>query len=275
MRRASIAIAAATLLGAVLGAQKGPTQRPTVDKDQWREDLRYFARELPKRHKNLYHAVSQPEFERAVAELDRAIPSLEDHQTIVRMQQIAAMVGDGHTGVHIPRYFKRYPISVYWFGRELRVTAAGDAYRTAIGTRVVKVGDSGIDEVMSRIVTCFPSAENENEWYVLSTSPAFLTVPEALHTLGVVPGLGPASFTFEDDQGTPLVLEITPVDVPIVDGNPRLQLTPAVAPDKQPLGRQRPGEMYWFTYLPDSQTVYVNFRGYDSLGENARKLFKL
>jgi len=141
--------------------------------------------------------------------------------------------------------------------------------------RLTKIGALGIDEVQARIVTCFPSAENENEWYVLSTSPAFLVVPEVLHALGVVPDLGRAPFTFEDDQGTPLTLEIGPVEVPVVDGAPKLRLTPVVPAEKQPLSRQRPGETFWFTYLPESQTVYVSFRGYDSLGENARNLFQL
>jgi len=51
-----------------------------------------------------------------------------------------------------------------------------------------------------------------------------------------------------------------------------LKLLPAAK--EQPLYRQKPGERFWFTYLPDSQTVYVSFRGYNSLGENARKLFQ-
>ncbi len=275
MRRASFAILVAVVLGAVFAAQKGSDRPPAIDKEQWRADLKYFAKELPKRHKNLYHATTQEQFERAVAELDRAIPTLEDHQIVVRMKQIAALVGDGHTGVHIPLYFKRYPIAVYWFGHELRVTSAGEAYRDALGQRVVKIGALGIDDVLSRVVSCFPSAANENEWYVLSTSPAFLTVPEVLHTLGVVPGLGPAPFTFEDDQGAQLTLEIAPVEVPIVDGNPRLQLTPVVKPENQPLSRQRPGETFWFTYLPESETVYVQFRSYDDLGPNARKMLEL
>ena len=39
-----------------------------------------------------------------------------------------------------------------------------------------------------------------------------------------------------------------------------------------PVSRQRPGESFWFTLLPDSQTVYVNFRGYRQLGEHAERL---
>src|SRR5262245_1453228 len=162
---------------------------PALTKAQWAEDVRYFARELPKRHKNAYHATSQEQFARAVAELESAIPSLQDHQIIVRLHQIAASVGDGHTGVHLPQFFKRYPLIVYWFGKDLRVIAAGNDYTRALGTRVVKIGNVGIDDVQSKVATCFPSAANENEWYVLSTSPAFVMRPEVLHALGIIPEL--------------------------------------------------------------------------------------
>ena len=277
MRTSPAAIVAVPLLccGLILAlcaAQPARPQPPAMNADRWREDLRYFARELPKRHKNLYHATSQEQFERAVAELDAAIPSLQDHQVIVRLQQIAALVGDGHTGVHLAPYFKRYPLAVYWFGPELRVTAASEEYASALGRRVVKIGKLGIDEVQKRVATCFPSAELETEWYVLNTSQAFLVVPEVLQALGVVPDLGPAPFTLEDDAGTPLTLEIRPVEVPLVDGTPRLGLKSAA--QTEPLFRQRPGERFWFVHLPDSQTVYVSFRGYDSLADNARKLFQ-
>ena len=167
MRRLSSAMIGVTLFccGLILtpcAAQRN-AQPPTLNKDQWREDLRYFARELPKRHKNLYHATSREQFWRAVAELDAAIPSLQDHQIIVRMHQIAATVGDGHTGAHLPPYFKRYPIGLYWFGHELRVTATTKEYQSSVGTRLVKIGALGIDEVQARVRSCFPTAENENE----------------------------------------------------------------------------------------------------------------
>ncbi|HEX5733982.1 MAG TPA: hypothetical protein VF131_14200 [Blastocatellia bacterium] len=276
MRRLSSAISLLTLLCFGLMPIECVAQReaqaPALNKDQWREDLRYFARELPKRHKNLYHATSREKFERAVAELDASITSLQDHQIIVRMLQISATIGDGHTRVHLPPYFKRYPIGLFRFGHELRVTAAAREYQNALGARVVKIGALSIDEVQSRILSCFPSAENENEWYVISSSPAFIMVPEVLHALGVVPELGRATFTFEDEEGKQFTLEISPVEVSIVGGVPTLRLYSAAK--EEPLYRQKRGEQFWFTYLPDSQTVYVSFRGYKSLGENARKLFQ-
>ena len=249
-------------------AQK-EAQKPALTKEQWREDLQYFARELPKRHKNLFHTTSREQFERAVAKLDAAIPTLQDHQIIVGMKQIAASIGDGHTGVHIPPDFRLYPLGLYWFGRELRVTAATREYQTAIGARVVKIGGLDINEVQRRVQSCFPTAENENEWYVMSTSPFFIVRPEVLQALAVVPDLGPASFTFEDEQDKQFALDVTPV-IPDPSLNSRMLRVTA----SEPLFRQKPGETFWFTYLPDSQTVYVSFRGYKSLGENARKLFQ-
>jgi len=115
---------------------------PQLSKLQWREDLKYFAAELPRHHKNLFHAVSKEQFENAVAKLDADIPSLQDHQIVVRMIQIAAMVGDGHTGVRMPKYFRFYPLSLYWFGNELRVTATTKDYEAALGFPGRKSGQS-------------------------------------------------------------------------------------------------------------------------------------
>ena len=252
---------------------QGNTQARVLTKDQWREDLRHFAKELPRRHKNLFHSVSREDFQRAVAELDAAIPSLQEHQIIVGMLRISARVGDGHTGVRLPPYFKLYPLSLYWFGRDLRVIGAAKEYQAAIGARVVKIGGVDLAEVQARIRTCLPSAENENEWYVLGNSPAFINRPEVLHALGIVPDVGPTSFTLADDTGKEFVLEISPVAMPpIVKGVARLGLDSAAR--IEPLSRQKPMETFWFTHLQDSETTYVNFRRYDSLGDRARPLFQ-
>lgn len=255
-------------------AAQPPAQAPVLSSERWREDLQYFARELEQRHKNLFHSVSRAQFSAAVRSLDSAIPSLRPHQIIVRMTQITALVGDGHTGVRLPQYFTLYPIGVYWFGSELRVLGAAPGDQRAIGARVTHIGGLPIDQVDARVRSCFPSAAQENDWYVLSTSPAFLVRPEVLHTLGVVPDLAAAPFTFEDDQGERFTLAIAPIAAPpVVQGGfaiPGMQSASA----RQPLFRQRPGERFWFVYLPEAEAVYLSFRGYQSLGENARSLFR-
>ena len=244
-------------------------QNLAISKAQWQEDLKYFARELPKRHKNLYHAMTREQFDKAVADLQAAIPSLASHQIVVRLHQIAAQVGDGHTGVHQTRAFRRYPLSLYWFGEELRVVAAWNEYEKALGTRLVKIGGHDIADVQARITTCFPSAENENPWYVLNTSPAFIPFAEILHALGVTAEIDRAPFTFQDDEGGQFTLDL--VSQPM-DGTHATRMISAAA--SETLARQRKSEKFWFTYLPESRTVYVSFRGYDDLGSHGSELYK-
>jgi len=258
---------------AMAGTAQNGTRMPAISKEQWRDDLRFFAREMPKRHMNLFHSMTREEFERAVGELDAAIPSLEDHQIVVRLHQIAARVGDGHTGVHLPSWFQLYPLALYWFGDDLRVTAATKEYERALGARIVRIGELPIAEVEARIRTCFPSAEDENEWLARSASPAFITRPEVLHALGVIADRAHAPFTFENDQGDTFTLGVKAVVMPpVAKGGLAIPgMLPVAAP---PLFRQKPGEQFWFALLPDS-TLYVNWRGYDGLGEQARKLFRV
>ncbi len=270
----ALTLGVGTVLCACLSAQT-PTTPPSISKAQWRDDVRYFARELTKRHKNVYHATTREQFERAVGELETAIPTLQDHQIIVRLSQLTGMVGDGHTRVQLPSYFKRYPINLFWFGGELRVIAAANGYESALGSRVVKIGGLDISEVASRVATCFASAANENEWFVLNNGPAFITRPEVLHTLGIVAEVSrTAAFTLEDDQGRSSTLEITPILAPPpVNGVLNLGLIQFVK--EPPLFRQKLEEPFWSTYLQDSRTVYANFKRYPSLKQNAQALFAL
>src|SRR6185369_6197068 len=62
------------------GAPLPAREDPTPDAAQWREDLRVMAREMPRRHKNLFHTMTRERFEAAVRNLDERIPSLSRHQ---------------------------------------------------------------------------------------------------------------------------------------------------------------------------------------------------
>jgi hypothetical protein len=141
-------------------------------------------------------------------------------------------------------------------------------------TRVVKIAGVDINDVASRVSTCFPSAANENDWYVLNMGPAIMMRPEVLHALGIVPDLSRAVFTLEDDAGQPTTLDITPVALPpVVNGAVNLGLVPIDT--EPPLYRQKLGEPFWFTHLPDSNTAYANFKRYPSLKQNAQAFFAM
>jgi hypothetical protein len=235
---------------------EGGTEGATgvLTKEQWRQDLQYLAKELPRRHKNAFHTVSREAFERGVAELDAAIPSLQEFEIIVRLQQIIALVGDAHTAFFTfpPKTFRRYPLSLVWFGNELRVTRTTVAYRRALGGRVVRIGELSIAEAAARVSRLVP---HENDYWVRYVNVGYMTSPEVLFTLKILPSVERGQWAFEDAEGKQFSLDFS-----------------ALSPDEKiewlstlkevPLFRQRQGEQFWFTPLPDSQTLYVNLRGY-------------
>ena len=239
-------------IDAVPRAAKTPGDALT--KDQWRQDLQYLARELPRRHKNSFHTVSREAFERAVADLDAAIPSLQDFEIIVRLQQIIAMVGDAHTSFSVfpPKTFRRYPLSLSWFGNELRVTRTTVAYRRALGGRVVRIGELSVEEASARVSRLVP---HENDYWVRAVSVGYMTSPEVLFTLKILPSLERGQWTFEDAEGKQFS-----VDMITLSPDEKIEWLSTLK--EVPLYRQRQGEQFWFTLLPDSRTLYVNFRGY-------------
>jgi hypothetical protein len=247
-----------------------PSTIPRLTKEQWREDLRHFARELPERHKNAFHRTTREQFERAVASLDADIPRLQDHEILVRLMSIAATVGDGHTNVSTWSLFRTYPLSFYWFGDELRITRADAAHARALGARVVRVGKHEIGEARRLVDSLIP--QGENEWFVRGASASMMRRPEVLSALGIVRNVERESWTFEDENRKRFTLELKPSTL----SEEKIEWLSAVK-GAEPLYRQKTDEPMWFTRLPDSQIVYFNFRWYpdtDEFRRRAGELFK-
>jgi len=236
----------------------------SITSSNWQEDVRYFGEHLVKKHKNAFHHVSKEEFEKDVETLYKDVPSLQDYEVIVRLMQITAKVGDGHTAVHIPTSFKRYPVSLNWFGDDLYVIATAPAYRNALGTRLSKIGDFTIEEINKKLASVI--SQDENKWYTMSTGPAFLMIPEILVTLGIVKDYDQANFVFLDSTNREIQLDLVPR--PASPNNPWIP-----AGKIQPLFRQNMNDSFWFTYVEDINAVYVNFKKYDNLNRDADKLF--
>jgi len=241
------------LLVTVLGVQKTPDARnSSLTSEQWRKDLNYLATELPRRHKNAFHTVSKERFEHAVAELNAAIPSLQEHEILVGLRRIVALIGDAHTAVAPPENFHRFPVTLYWFGNDLRVIRTTAGYQRALGTRLVGVGELSLAEVVARVNTL---VAHENDQFVRYADVSLMPLAEVLQALKIVPNLQPASWTFEDDKGERFTLELEAV--------PQDAKVDWLSTLKQvPLYRERSNELMWFTSLTNQQTVYLNLKVY-------------
>ena len=85
-----------------------------VTLEQWIQDLDFLATELPKRHKNLFHNISENEFQAQVKELKTKLPSMALDEILVGFMKIIASVGDSHTTLGY-RPQQGIPLMLYWF----------------------------------------------------------------------------------------------------------------------------------------------------------------
>ncbi len=92
---------------------------PSLNTAHWRADIRFFADEVQKHHKNAFHRVSKVQLGQAVAALNARVPHLKNYEIVVGLQRLAAMIGDGQTFVATWDIFRFYPFALFWFDRDL------------------------------------------------------------------------------------------------------------------------------------------------------------
>jgi hypothetical protein len=245
-----------------------------VEAEKWREDLLYMAQQMPKLHKNLFHTMTRQQFDDAVSKLHTLIPSLARHQVIVGLARIVAMVGDGHTSVNFlfdsKIGFRYYPIALYLFKDGLFVYAADGQYATAVGGRVVKIGNSSAEQAMNAVRDL---VARDNEMGFKDHLPLLLTTPEVLHAVGLIDDMEKSQFVVER-QGQQTVIELKPMPAPRPNGdNWALSRNffklpgwvdarqGAKTPIPLSLWLRDPQNYFWFEYLAETRTMYVQYNG--------------
>lgn len=131
---------ALTLFSIQLGAQSSA--------DLWARDLDYFATELPRRHPDLFFKTEEALFRRQIRELRLDLPGLEDHQVIIRLQEILARMGDAHTSIDIRPILKgpALPLfGLYWFRDGIYLLETTRAHLDLLGRRLVAVNGHPLD----------------------------------------------------------------------------------------------------------------------------------
>ncbi|HEX5708208.1 MAG TPA: S41 family peptidase [Pyrinomonadaceae bacterium] len=233
---------------------------PSMTAEKWREDLRFMAAEMARRHKNLYHKTSRERFEAEVRRLDERIPALARHETVVGLMRLVALVGDGHTHMGLGQdpaaQFRQYPVRFYFFRDGLFVEAAAPEYRDAVGGRVLKIGRASAEEAYRAVREVTP---HDSEMDAKFRAPFLMAVPEVLHAVGVT----------EDMERVPLVVErgrrqVTVELRPLARAGARdLEIpagwTTAREAAQAPLYMKDALNNFWFEHLKDERALYVQY----------------
>jgi hypothetical protein len=221
--------------------------------DKWRGDLQYLFVELPKRHKNLFFKITRQQFDREIAGIIESVPKRSDSEIKLAIRRLTAMIGDPHTRISF-NVEKTYPITLYQFSDGIFVVAATEEYQSALGAKLIKIGGTEIERAKEDVR---PLITFENEWRFKQQFPDYLTDPENLYLLKILPSATEGDFTFVDRSGNQFVLKMRPVSTQWMVKF----ITPFDSPPgKTPLYLRNPEKYYWYEYLPDSKTLYLHYR---------------
>lgn len=249
---------------AVFAGSKPPRPLPPMTAEKWRADVDFFARELPKRHKNAFHTITREQFASEVASLGAKASQANDDEIIVGLMRITAKVGDGHTYVRLPSSLHQFPLTVVYIDGAHRMVRGAGAAAELVGGKLIRIDDVPIEEAIARIRTILPRAESEV--LLVAFTPQWFSVAEVMHGLGITRSAAAARFTVVRDDGSERSADVTSMEVAAIPQGRTAAATP-------PLYRQRVGEGFWFTWLPEARTVYVSFRKYDELRAKSRELW--
>ena len=215
--------------------------------EAWRADLAFLEKELPRRHKNLFHRLPRPEFERSISELDAAIPRLPEIEIRARITQLVAAAGDGHTHASLETD-RTFDFSFLEFPEGLFIAGAPKDDADAIGARVVSIDGTPAAEIRKRLGK-FIASENEFSGVAYV---AFVTNVAALRAARIMRSPDSAEFLLEKNGRTSAMRARARLS-----RDPRPE--PAPLPFTLPLYLKPGRANYSWEYLAESRTLYIKY----------------
>ena len=255
-------------LGMLLTGNVGTARAQTFTAEQWRENLTFLSSSISTHHPNPFHAVSEESFQSRVGRLHERIPKLEDHEIVMEMAGIVAVLLDGHTKIQGGFQFLtgQYPLRLHVFDDGIFVRSAPSALRGTIGARLLRLGDTVAEEAFDRIAS---TTSHDNEMTLKNRVPSSMTIPEVLHALKITPNRDQARFVLADRRGRELILDLAPL--PFEETIDWIDVPDSVT---RPLYLQDLNANYWHQYLEDSRTLYVQYnRVRDAADESIARYF--
>ncbi len=231
------------------------TPAPTRE-EKWKQDLNEFAKGFAENQKDFDKLYPRERFGREVAALQASAEGTSDSDLVLALMKLVASAHVGHTVVQPPngpRGFHRLPLGLYWYSDGLAVTSAAEQYTQALGTRVVRIGSMTPEKLEAAVA---PYISYENDVWLHQQSPSFMTIVELLRHLGIASDDGSVEFTMAKPGDKPFTMKISPanpgVRVPLVNVTDAFHIP-------TPLFRKQPQSYYWYEYLAEQRTLYIQY----------------
>jgi hypothetical protein len=196
----------------------------------------------------------QKKFKAEITALKLSAGARTDAEIVLELARIVASAHVAHTFVEIPRsmgFERALPVQFRWFSDGMIVWLATPEYKQLIGMRVARVG-SMTPEDLEKAVAPFISCENEP--WLKWNAPKLMTLRPVLDALHRIDADGFVTLTLDRPGETPLDFKLPFFENP----QPWIGVFAALRTPFPMSFRQR-DRNYWYRYLDDSQTAYINY----------------
>lgn len=237
----------------------------TTRADAWKIDLDYLTKRVEETHYAPWRNISRDEWNREIARIETAAPTMKDYEIIVALMQLVVRLGDGHSATRVPHdgklAFHTLPLRFYEFKDGLFVREADPAYAKLVGKRVVRIGTTPVREALDKVAT---TAQRDNQQQVKWMTPVILPCVEILNTLGIAKSLDAVDVTVTDPKGKEITMTVRAGPIPAMQHgirqSPQGWMDMAANTTTPPLWRKSPENIFTADYLDDAKVVYANFR---------------
>lgn len=248
-----------------------PSPSPDARVAGWTSDLELLLPGLERIHPDPYHSTAKADLEAAIAALEDTVPDSNDNEVMVGLLEIVAKVSaagrDGHTGAFIWGEDSHYPVHslplrLWLFPDGVYIVAALPPYEDLVGSRVETMAGRPVAEVMAAIEPLVP---RDNDETVTLLMPRFLLIPEVLHGLGIIGQVGPLDLKLTTPDGGAQSANVEPISM--ADYNAWAGPYGLHLPDDpQALYLSRTDEVLWWTVLPGTEDLYVQYNRVQDVG---------
>lgn len=177
--------------------------------DKWRYDIDYFKDRIEQVHFHPFRVMTRDWFERAIRDLKAGVPTLSDHDLLMRLQIILAAIGDGHTELHPPfEQLTVLPLRFYEYADGVHVQATTDEHRALAGARLLRIGSAPVEDALRAIR---PMISHDNEQGVRLQAPRLLSYAEVLRYFGLAEKKSTIPVVLRLASGEERTVELSPV----------------------------------------------------------------
>ncbi len=223
----------------------------------WNHDLTFLSREMARRHKDLYHTVTEEEFREKIGDLRSRIPAASNQDMYLGIKELIALIGDGHTRVFPPADMDRLILGLREFEEGIFVASCLPSHRTLLGTRLLDMGGIEADSLRKALS---PLISHDNPVDLGLRSLGAFSYADYLRYAGVSGTDGFFPLRTEGEDG--LIIEDK---LARMDGSELSSIREVLSlGDKYPLTEglveySHPGEWYWYEYYPGENLVYFQY----------------